>query len=103
MTADGTAGDDRPKVQRRWIARRPVWVRVFLITAIVLVGLLAATMVVGATGMGMRSGAGGHGSGGHGCGGQMQTADHTSGDHGSDHVRGGSHSGDANHTSSCPR
>jgi hypothetical protein len=90
---------DAPSANRRAIAKTPIWVRVSLITAIILVGVLVATMVLGGTGIGSRSGAG------HGSGGQMQMTDHSGagGDHGANHDRGGgTHSGDAGHNSRSP-
>jgi hypothetical protein len=67
--------------KRGWTARIPIWVRVSGIIALILVGVLVSTMLLGAAGDGGgpgRSGdhtqmpGGGHGSGGggsHGSGG----------------------------------
>jgi len=74
---------------RRWIAKTPTSVRVTLMTVSILVGVLAATVVVGSTGIGARSDSGGHGSsGGHTSGSPMPMTDHNGGDHGSNPDRG---------------
>jgi hypothetical protein len=102
-TAD-TTGQGPHSGSRRWIARTPLWVRVTVLTATILIGVLVATIVMGGTGIGARSDPGGHTGGGHGSGGQTQMTDHNSGDHGSNRDRGGSdHNGDPDHGSSGSR
>ena len=79
--------------KRGWTARIPIWVRVSGIIALVLVGVLVSTMLLGAAGDGGGPGrssdhtqmpGGGHGSGGGGGG-------HGSGGGGSHSSGGGSH------------
>ncbi len=89
-----------PSRVRRWIARTPTSVRVTLMTASVLLSVLVATVIIGGTGIGVRSDSGGHGSsGGHASGSQMPMTDHNGGDHGSnpDRGAGSSHGGGAGH------
>ncbi len=89
-----------PSRVRRWIARTPTSVRVTLMTASVLLSVLVATVIIGGTGIGVRSDSGGHGSsGGHASGSQMPMTDHNGGDHGSnlDRGTGSSHGGGAGH------
>jgi hypothetical protein len=76
--------------KRGLLRRTPIWLRTFLVTTVILVGVLMATMLLAAGGVGDRGRTGGHGSNG---GTQMTPNDHTSGDHsGGDHS-GGDHSG----------
>jgi hypothetical protein len=99
-TSETTTDPRAPRRVRRWTAKTPIWVRVALMTASVLVGVLVATVIVGGTGIGVRSDSGGHGSGGgHASGTQMPITDHNGGDHGSnpDRGSGNSHSGEAGH------
>ena len=79
-----TVGEsDRPRAKRRLFSRVPIWVRVSVITAVVLIGVRLSTMLVGASGVGERRG-------GHGSGDQMETNDGTGGDRtGGDHTGGG--------------
>jgi hypothetical protein len=99
MTSTTTAnidGESTPDRKRGRIGRAPLWVRVTILTAMVLIGVLVATMITGGTGIGTPSGSGGHTRGDHG--GQMQTTDHDGGDHGSNRNRSGTdHSGDPSH------
>ena len=63
--------------KRGWIGRIPIWVRVLGITALVLVGVVVGSMLMGVAGDGGGHGAGhqsqtsvgGHGTGTHGTGG----------------------------------
>ena len=69
--------------RRRLLSRIPLWVRISAIIALILVGVFASSMLLGASGAG-ESQVGGHG----GSGGQMQTP-HQGGS-GSNHGAGGS-------------
>jgi hypothetical protein len=79
--------------KRSWIGRVPIWARVSGIIALVLVGVLAGSMLVGATDNG----------GGHGTGHQSQTSisGHGTGTHGSG--GGGGHSGGGHITATTGR
>lgn len=93
----GAREEDTPSARRRLTSRVPIWVRVSVITGVVLVGVLLSTMLLAAGGVGDRDDSGGgHGSGGememdsddssggHGSGGEMETdSDDSSGGHGS--------------------
>ena len=99
-TSDSTPDPRTPGRVRRWIAKTPIWVRVTLMTTSVLVGVLAATVIMGGIGIGARSDSGGHGSsGGHATGTQMPMTDHNGSDHGSnpDRGTGNGNGGDAGH------
>ena len=99
-TSDSATDRRTPSARRRWIARTPIRVRVTLMTASVLVGVLVASVIIGGSGIGVRSDFGGHGSsGGHASGSQMPMTDHDGGDHGSnpDRGSGSSHGGEAGH------
>jgi hypothetical protein len=69
--------------KRGWTARIPIWVRVPGIIALVLVGVLVSTMVLGAA----------RGSGGHGSSDQtrMNGGGHGPGDAGNHGAGGGGH------------
>jgi hypothetical protein len=81
--------------KRGWTTRIPIWVRVSGIIALILVGVLVSTMLLGAVGDGGRPGrsgdhtqmpGGGHGSGGgggHGSGGGGSHGSGGGGGHGS--------------------
>jgi hypothetical protein len=60
-------------MNRRSMTHIPVWVRVPAIIALVLVGVLVGSILVGAWDDGHSSG------GSHGSGGRMETRDHTGG------------------------
>jgi hypothetical protein len=66
----------------RRLARVPVWARVSLVVALILIGVVASTVALNATGVGDDGGSGGRG---HGSGGGMTTMDHdgAGGNHGS--------------------
>jgi hypothetical protein len=85
-----------PVKKRRLISRLPIWVRVSVITALVLVGVLLSTMLLAGVGGGVHPG-------GHGSGGRMQMEmnhDGSRGDHGSGRDRGPRDHGSAPHTRS---
>lgn len=65
----------------RWMTRIPIWVRVPGIIALVLVGVLVGTMLLGAAGDG-----GGHGAGDNP---QMNSGSHSSGNGGGHGADGG--------------
>lgn len=69
------------RVWMRWMTRIPIWVRVPGIIALVLVGMLLSTMLLGAAGDG-----GGHGRSSDNT--QMNSGGHSSGN-GGDHGSGG--------------
>lgn len=74
--------------RRRLLSRVPLWVRISAIIALILVGVFASSMLLGASGAGESQG-GGHG----GSGGQMQTPHQCGsgqGGSGSSHGAGGS-------------
>lgn len=93
------ATEDAPRAKRRWTRRLPIWVRVSVIVAVVLVGVLFSTMLLAAGGDDRGDSDGGHRSGSgmemndDGSGGDGgSTGDHGSGrDRGSmdDHGSGG--------------
>jgi hypothetical protein len=87
--------EERPSAKRRLRSRVPVWVRVSVITAAVLVGVLVTTMLLGATGGGGdRDRPGGDGSGDRTEMNDGSGSDHTGGDHsGGDHGSDGEHTG----------
>lgn len=102
--------EERPIGRRRRTRRIPIWIRVSMITAVVMLGVLLGTMVLAGSGIGDRRGsAANHGSGGemqmHGGGsdgdngstaGRDDARDHGSADHGSglDRGSGGGHGRD---------
>jgi hypothetical protein len=85
-----TESTDRPATPpHRWLRRRgPTWIRVSVITTLVLVGVFLSTMALAALGIGDSSDPGG----GHGSRGEMEMGPDGSGrDHasGEDHQSGG--------------
>jgi hypothetical protein len=83
-----------PIGRRRLIRGLPIWVRVSVLTVLVLVGVLVGTMLLGGSGVADRRSGGSHGSGEHtemdrSSGGQLRRGEHSSGgDHGSGEQRG---------------
>jgi hypothetical protein len=87
-----TEEEDRAP-RRRLLSRIPLWVRISTIIALILVGVFASSMLLGASSAGKGQGGGHGGSGGQG-GGQMQMPHQGGfgqGGSGSTHGSGGSH------------
>jgi uncharacterized membrane protein YgcG len=104
----GATEEDTPGAHHRAMSRVPIWIRVSVITGVVLVGVLLSTMLLAASGIGDRGDSGG----GHGSGAELEMememdsdgsgGDHSSGgDHGSggDRGSGGDHSSGSSHGS----
>jgi hypothetical protein len=88
--ASGASEQDRSNARRRRLARVPIWVRISVITALVLVGILLSTIVLGASGVGDRDRGSGHGA----AGGMELRHDPSDGTQsGGDHGAGGGHTG----------
>lgn len=84
-------------MRRRLRNRGPIWVRVSVITGVVLVAIFLSTMLLAAAGIGDRDDSGGHGSDQP----MEMDTDGTGGDHGSgDHGSGNDGRSGADHGSS---
>jgi hypothetical protein len=82
---------------RRWTRRGPIWIRLSVITGLLLVGVFLTTMLLAAAGVGERTDSGG---GGHGSDQPMEMdSDGAGGDHGSggNHGSGGDRRSDEDH------
>jgi hypothetical protein len=93
--SQGPTDEDAPVARRRLVKRLPIWVRVSVITGVVLAVVLLSTMLIAAGGGGDGDSGGNHGS----RGGIEMNSDDSGGDHGSggDHDSGGSRSSGGDH------
>jgi hypothetical protein len=101
-TPEGSTHDETPTARRRLTSRGPIWVRVSVITGLLLVGVFLSTMLLAAAGVGDRDDSGG----GHGTDQPMEmNTDDGSRDHGSGGAPGSGDDGGsgADHGSSNDR
>jgi hypothetical protein len=95
-------GEATPSAKRRLTSGVPIWVRVSVITGVVLVAVLLSTILLAAVGIGDSGDSGG----GHGCPGAMEmNSDGSNGDHSSrgDHSSGGDRGSGSDHSSGGDR